>query len=57
MGLIDEYRFRVYPVLVGGGIPFFSHNEQRVDLELVESHTFSSSVVYLHYRVVRQPER
>jgi len=24
LGLIDEYRARVYPVLVGGGIPFFS---------------------------------
>jgi dihydrofolate reductase len=57
LGLIDEYRARVYPVLVGGGIPFFPHNEQRVNLELVESHTFSSSVVYLHYRVVREPER
>jgi dihydrofolate reductase len=52
-GLIDEYRVVVYPVLVGGGIPYFSHRERRVDLELVETRTFSSGVVYLHYRVVR----
>ena len=53
LGLIDEYRVRVYPVLVGGGIPFFSQRERRVDLELVETRTFSSRVVYLRYRVVR----
>ena len=53
LGLIDEYRARVYPVLVGGGIPYFPRAERRVDLELVESRTFSSSVVYLRHRVVR----
>ena len=53
LGLIDEYRARFYPVLVGGGIPFFPQRERRVDLELVETRTFSSSVVYLHYRVAR----
>ncbi len=52
-GLIDEYRARVYPVLVGGGIPFFPQRERRVDLELVENRTFSSKVVYLRYRVAR----
>ncbi|MDH6119545.1 dihydrofolate reductase [Kitasatospora sp. GAS204A] len=52
-GLIDEYRVRVYPVLVGGGIPFFPQRERRVDLELVETRTFSSGVVYLRYRVAR----
>jgi dihydrofolate reductase len=52
-GLIDEYRARVHPVLVGGGIPFFPRRERRVDLELVETRTFSSSVVYLRYRVAR----
>ncbi len=50
-GLIDEYRPKVYPVLAGGGIPFFPQRERRVDLELVETRTFSSSVVYLRYRV------
>jgi len=54
LGLIDEYRAMVYPVLVGGGIPFFPRRERRVDLELVETRTFSSGVVYLRYRVVRR---
>jgi len=57
LGLIDEYRARVYPVLVGGGVPFFPRGERRVDLDLVETRTFSSSVVYLRYSVVRQPAR
>jgi dihydrofolate reductase len=49
-GLIDEYRAMVYPVLVGGGVPFFPQGERRVDLELVETRTFNSRVVYLRYR-------
>jgi len=53
LGLIDEYRARVCPVLVGGGILFFPQRECRVDLELVETRTFSSRVVYLRYRVAR----
>ena len=52
-GLIDEYQLMVYPVLVGGGIPFFARDERRVDLELVETRTFSSKFVYLRYRVTR----
>jgi dihydrofolate reductase len=54
LDLIDEYRPKVYPVLVGGGIPFFPQRERRIELELVETRTFSSSrVVYLRYRVAR----
>jgi dihydrofolate reductase len=52
-GLIDEYRAVVYPVLVGGGISYFPQRERRVDLDLVETRTFSSRVVYLRYRVAR----
>ncbi|MGD0809743.1 MAG: dihydrofolate reductase family protein [Acidimicrobiales bacterium] len=51
LDLIDEYRAKVYPVLVGGGLPFFPQRERRVDLELVETRTFRSGVVYLHYRL------
>jgi dihydrofolate reductase len=53
LDLIDEYRTMVYPVLVGGGIPYFPHHESRVDLELVEHRTFNANVVHLRYRVTR----
>jgi dihydrofolate reductase len=53
LGLIDEYRARVLPLLVGGGTPFFPRSERRVDLELVETRTFRCGVVYLRHRVVR----
>jgi dihydrofolate reductase len=53
LGLIDEYRPRVHPVLLGGGIPLFSRAERRVNLELLESRTFNSKVVCCRYRVVR----
>ena len=46
LDLIDEYRLFVHPVAVGGGIPFFPR-DHRVDMELVETRTFSSRVVYL----------
>lgn len=51
--LIDEYRIRVFPVFVGGGTPYFPQSVHRVDLELVETRTFPSNVVYLGYRPVR----
>jgi dihydrofolate reductase len=53
LGLIDEYQVMVYPVLVGGGTPFFPRDERRVDLELIETRTFGSGVVLLRYRVAR----
>lgn len=52
LDLIDEYRLMVHPVLVGGGIPFFPRQEQRADLELVATRTFSSKFVHLRYRRV-----
>jgi dihydrofolate reductase len=50
LGLIDEYRPFVNPVIVGGGAPFLPPLDQRIDLELVETRTFESGVVYLRLR-------
>jgi dihydrofolate reductase len=49
LGLIDEYRLFVSPVVLGGGTPYFPALDDRVDLELVETRTFGSRVVYLRY--------
>jgi hypothetical protein len=38
-------------VLVGGGMRFFRQRKRREHLELVETRTFSSNVVYPRYRV------
>jgi dihydrofolate reductase len=50
LGLIDEYRPFVYPVIVGGGTPFLPPLDERIDLELVETRTFGSRVVYLRLK-------
>lgn len=50
-GLIDEYQLQQHPVLVGGGVPFFAHDQQHVKLELIETRTFKASVAFLRYRV------
>jgi len=52
LGLVDEYRLFVSPVVLGGGTPFFPALDERIDLELVETQTFGSRVVYVRYRRV-----
>lgn len=53
LDLVDVYRTHVYPVLVGGGLPYFPPGDRRADLELVSSRAFPSQVLALRYRVVR----
>jgi dihydrofolate reductase len=50
LGLVDEYRLFVSPVVVGGGTPFFPALDESIDLELVETRTFASRVLYVRYR-------
>jgi dihydrofolate reductase len=49
--LVDEFRLFVNPVVLGGGTPFFPALAGRIGLELVESRTIGSPVVYVRYRV------
>ena len=52
LGLIDEYRLFISPVILGGGTPYFPPLEERINLELVETRTFGSRVVYVRYQCV-----
>ena len=51
LGLVDELRPFVNPVVLGGGTPFLPPLKTRLDLELLETRTFASRVVYLRYRL------
>jgi dihydrofolate reductase len=54
LGLIDEYRLFVSPVVLGGGTPYFPALDERIELELVETRTFGSRVVYVRYQGVQE---
>jgi dihydrofolate reductase len=49
LGLIDDFHLFVNPAVTGGGTPFFPTLAQSFPLQLVETRTFGSKVVYLRY--------
>ena len=49
-GLLDELKLMIHPVVVGGGKRLFGEGGERKELELVDSKTFATGVVYLTYR-------
>lgn len=53
LGLVDEFHLFVSPVILGGGTPYFPDLDARINLELVETRTFGSGVVYVRYRQTR----
>ena len=44
-GLIDEYRFAVNPVLLGGGTPVALAGSARSELDLADTRVFGSGIV------------
>ncbi len=50
LGLVDELRMFRNPVVVGGGTPFLPPVTEDVRLDLLETRTFGSRVIYERYR-------
>jgi dihydrofolate reductase len=50
LGLVDELRMFRYPVVVGGGTPFLPPVSEAVPLDLIETRTIGSRVIYERYR-------
>jgi dihydrofolate reductase len=55
LGLVDELRILRHPVLVGGGTPLLPPVTEDVPLELIETRTFASRVIYERYRRAPRP--
>ncbi len=51
LGLADEVRYSILPVLIGDGIPFFEKLDRDVALHLTEVKAYKSGMVGLCYQV------
>jgi dihydrofolate reductase len=49
MGLVDELRLLVYPVVLGAGDRLFGETQDKIALRLVESRPFGGGVVNMIY--------
>ena len=51
LGLVDEVRYSIVPILIGEGIPFFGALDADIPLHLVESKAYATGMVALRYEV------
>jgi dihydrofolate reductase len=51
LGLADEIRYSILPILIGDGIPFFDKIEREIALHLTEAKAYKSGMVALRYEV------
>jgi dihydrofolate reductase len=53
LGLADEVRYSILPILIGDGIPFFEKLDKDIALHLAEVKAYKSGMVELRYEVRR----
>jgi dihydrofolate reductase len=53
LGLADEVRYSIMPILIGEGIAFFERLDKDAALHLVEATAYTSGMVALRYEVRR----
>ena len=56
LGLADEVRYSIVPILIGEGIPFFQKLGTDVALHLAEIKAYTSGMVALRYTIRLQPQ-
>ncbi|QOS80444.1 dihydrofolate reductase [Paenibacillus sp. JNUCC31] len=54
LGLVDEFRLSIHPVILGEGKPLFIDVKQRINLKTVHTRTFTSGVVQVIYQLDRK---
>ncbi|MDQ6866235.1 MAG: dihydrofolate reductase family protein [Thermoproteota archaeon] len=57
LGLIDEYRILVNPVVLGNGKPLFKGIIDKQKLKLLKTRVFGSGVVILYYQPIGKQEK
>jgi dihydrofolate reductase len=55
LGLADEVRYSILPIVIGDGIPFFERLDRDVPLHLMEVQGYKSGTVELRYEVRGRP--
>jgi dihydrofolate reductase len=53
VGLIDEYRLSVSPIILGRGTTAFHAQKEKGKLKLLHSRTLTSGALVLHYQAIR----
>ncbi len=52
LGLIDELQLYIHPVLLGGGAPVFPQLQKPVRLQLAETQSLNSGIIFVRYLLV-----
>jgi dihydrofolate reductase len=57
LGLVDEIGLAVHPILLGSGKPLFKNIRERIHLNLIDTKTYSTGLVYLTYLVEKNQKK